>query len=130
MSIVQIERKPLPEGAAVFYRRLVEPFIPDRPHVFELAIYAKEAPVRGEIRLIRRLQARFGKQNIGIIKTDAAALVLRIVSEPLARDCAKWHISVLIATTVLRHYGWHFPVDIRAADASVCGTRASMNQTA
>jgi hypothetical protein len=125
MSMFQVERNNLPEAGAVFYRRLVEPFVPDRQHVFELAIYAEKAPVSGEIRLIRRLQARFGKQNVGIIRTDAATLVLRIVSEPLARDCAKWHISVLIATIVLQHYGWHFPVDIRAADGSVCGTRAS-----
>ncbi|MDB5237700.1 MAG: hypothetical protein JWL88_802 [Parcubacteria group bacterium] len=116
---------PLPIGVGVFYRRTSEPFKPGLRHVFELALYGREhpIPVPGEVPLAIRLRKRFGKRNIGIIKNDAAATVIRILSEPLTRACGKLHIATMIARIAYQHYGSIVPVSIIEAEASICGNR-------
>jgi hypothetical protein len=131
MCDLNANKKPLPIGGDVFYRASApEDFKPGLRHVFELAIYAGSQPVPGEIQLVARLHKRFGRLNVGIRKDAAAAVVIRIVSEPLTRPCGKLHIAHTIARTARQHYGATVPIRVLGAQYSVCMDRSPAFQAA
>jgi hypothetical protein len=115
--------KLLPHSVAVLYRKTTDnKFKPHQQYVFELAIHAMSDPVPGEIQLVTRFRKRF--DNVSIRKDAGARTVIRIVSEPLMKACAKQYIVRVIADTASQHYGWMVPVTIIEAEASVCMDRS------